>query len=87
MTVAPQDGQLDIIIAVSTDADYDATSCLQFRPRILNIHMHTELQGSVVPWAIRDVVSRFRAMHSVALVGLVLPCTGEAASMGRNMRL
>ena len=75
-------GQLDIVIAVSTDADNDATSRPQFRPKILKIHMHTKLQRRVVPWAIRDVVSRFRA-----LVSLVLPCAGEAASMGQNMRL
>ena len=51
--IAPQDaatGQLRIVIAVST-YDYDATSRSQFRPRILNIHMHTELQGRVGPWA------------------------------------
>ena len=88
--IAPQDaatGQLHIVIAVSTDADYDAQSRSQFRPSFLNIPMHTELQERVVPWAMRDVLSRFMAMHSVALVGLVLPCAGEAASTDQNMRL
>ena len=64
--VAPQDaatGQLDSVIAVSTDADYEATSCPQFRPRILNIHMHTELQGRVVPWAIKFITSQHEALR------------------------
>ena len=38
--VAPQDvatAQLDIIVAVSTDADYDATSRPQFGRRVLDV--------------------------------------------------
>ena len=43
--VAPQDattGQLDIIVAVSTDSDYDALSRPQFRRRVLDVDVGPE---------------------------------------------
>ena len=43
--VAPQDaatGQPDIVITVSTDADYDATSCPQFGRRALDVDVGPE---------------------------------------------
>ena len=43
--VAPQGaatGQLDIVIAVSTDADYDATSLPQFGRRVLDVNVGPE---------------------------------------------